>query len=60
MGLLISLLVVVAILAIIFWAFNQMPLPQPIRIVVVVAVAIIAIFVLLHFFPIEGYRPLRW
>lgn len=45
---LITLLVVVAIFAIVWWAISEMSLPRPVRIVVVAVMAIIAILVLLR------------
>jgi len=52
---LIWLLVMLAIFAIVWWAIQQMGLPDPIKIVVVVIMAIIALLVLVSLLP--GGRP---
>ncbi len=52
MELLISLLVVVLILGLVYWALNAVPLPQPVRVVAIVIVAIIGIIALLRFLPV--------
>jgi hypothetical protein len=54
-AILIWLLVMLAIFAIVWWAIQQMGLPDPIKIVVVVIVAIIALLVLVSLLP--GGRP---
>ncbi len=51
MELLITLLVVLAIFAIIWWAITQLALPQPFRIVAVVVMAVVALIVLLQLLP---------
>jgi hypothetical protein len=49
MELLISLIVVLAIIGIAWWAITQIPMPPPIRIAATVIVAVIAILFLLQF-----------
>lgn len=44
---LIWLLCLIAIAGIVWWALQQIPLPQPIRIIIVVVFAIIAIIILM-------------
>ena len=44
---LIWLLCLIAIAGVVWWALQQIPLPQPIRIIIVVVFAIIAIIILL-------------
>lgn len=51
MELLVTLLIVFAVLAIIWWALSQMPLPQPLRLVGVVIFALVAIILLLRLAP---------
>lgn len=51
MSVLITLLILCAILAVAYWAFNQLSLPPPIRMVAVVIVAILAILILLQLAP---------
>jgi uncharacterized membrane protein YhhN len=48
---LIWLIVVLAIFAIVWWAIQQMGLPDPIRIVVIAVMAIIALLLLLSLVP---------
>ena len=50
-SLLITLLILVVIFSLVYWALTQIPLPQPIRAVVIVILVIIAIIVLLQFIP---------
>ncbi len=57
MSLIVSLLVVCLILAIAWWAINQLTLPPPVRMVVVVIIAIVAIVFLLQF--VGGVPNLR-
>lgn len=59
MSLLISLLVVLCIIGIFFWAVGQFSLPAPMRAVVALIAAVVAIVVLAHFLPVE-YHTLRW
>ena len=61
LGLLITLLIVVAVIAIAWWAVSQAPIPPPFRWVVAVIFAIIAIVVLLEFVGpgLVGLRGLR-
>lgn len=47
LDLLVTILVLFAILAIVYWAINKMGLPQPFQIVLVVIAAIIAIYLLM-------------
>ena len=59
-GLLIALIVLVAVLAIVWWAMNQMPLPQPVYIVLIAVLAILALLVLWQFLPGAGVHwPVR-
>ncbi len=51
MGILITLIIVLAVIGIAWWAITQLPLPPPIRIVAVVIIAIVAIFLLLSLAP---------
>lgn len=46
---LISLIVVLAIIGIAWWAITQIPMPPPIRIVAVVVIALVAIVFLMQF-----------
>lgn len=56
-SLIITLLVVLLVLAIAWWAIQQLPLPDPVRWVAVVVIALIAILVLLSLLPGTG---LHW
>jgi hypothetical protein len=47
MGILITLLVYLVIIAIIWWVIGQLSLPPPIRLVAIIVIAIVAIFMLL-------------
>lgn len=51
MDVLISLLVLLVIVGLVYWAITQIPLPQPVRIVAVVLVVLIAIILLLNYLP---------
>lgn len=51
MEILISLIIILAIIGIAWWAITQIPLPPPFRIVASVVLALVAIVVLLHFLP---------
>lgn len=51
MELLISLLVVLLIIGLAYWAVNAIPLPQPVRVAAIVVIAIIAIIFLLSYVP---------
>lgn len=53
---LVALLVVLAVIAIAWWAIQQMNLPQPFRIIAVVVVAVLAIVVLLNYLPPGGLK----
>lgn len=46
MGILLTLLIYLCILAVIWWVITQLPLPAPFRMVANVVVAIVAIFML--------------
>lgn len=50
-SLLITLIIVCLVLYVAWWALNQIPMPQPVKVVVVVIFALIAIVVLLNFIP---------
>lgn len=54
--LLITLIVVLAIIAIAWWAINQLTLPPPVRMIAVLLIAALAIVVLLNLLP--GFRAL--
>lgn len=56
MSMLVTLIAVVSILGIVWWALTQIPLPQPLRIAVSVIFAIIAIVMLLQFVTGAGLR----
>lgn len=49
MGLLITLLIIVCIFGIVWWALSKIPIPPPFRWVVNVILAVIAIVVLLEY-----------
>jgi hypothetical protein len=49
MSIIVSLLVICLIIAIAYWAINQLTLPPPVRMVVVVIIALVAILFLLQF-----------
>ncbi len=51
MELLITLIIVLAIIGILWWAVNAIPLPTPVRIAAVVIFALVAILVLINFLP---------
>jgi H+/Cl- antiporter ClcA len=59
MGALISVLVFALIIAIVWWALQQLSLPQPIRMVVVVIIALIAILWLVQFLGVGPSFHLR-
>lgn len=52
--LLVYLLIVCLIIGVAWWAFQQIPLPAPIRMVVVVVFAIVVIIFLLSLLPGAG------
>ena len=57
--LLIWLLVLGAIVAVLWWAINQIPLPEPIRTVVTVVFVIVVLLICLSFLlPMLGEGPL--
>ena len=56
MEILIPLIILLAVVAIAWWAINQMALPQPMRIIAVVVIAIVAIVILLEYVPHAGLR----
>lgn len=58
MDMLIPLLVVLVIVAIVYWVFTQLPLPAPFRWIGVVVIGIVAIALLLDFVPL-GHLRLR-
>jgi hypothetical protein len=59
-SLLVTLMVLLLILAIAWWAISQLPLPDPFRWVAIVLIALIAILVLLHLLPVADVRlPVR-
>ena len=51
MELIVSLLVLLAVFAIVWWAISQLSLPPPIRMVAVVVLALLAIILLLRLVP---------
>lgn len=51
MSLLISLLVVLLIIGLVYWAITAIPLPPPIRTVAIVVLCIFGIIVLLNYIP---------
>lgn len=51
MTLLITLLIYLAVIAIIWWIVQAIPLPPPFRIIAYVIVGIVAIIMLLSFLP---------
>lgn len=53
---LITLLILLAVVAIAWWAIQQMALPQPFRIIAVLVIAVLAIVVLLNYLPAGGLR----
>lgn len=58
---LISLLVILAIIGIVYWAVTQIPLPPPMGMVLNVVIAIVAILLLVQFvgFPSAHHVVLR-
>ena len=54
MELLITLLVYLVIIAILWWIFQQLPLPDPIRWVAYVVIGVVAILLLLRLIPGHG------
>jgi ABC-type uncharacterized transport system permease subunit len=57
MSIIVSLLVICLIIAIAYWAINQLTLPPPVRMVVIVIIALVAILFLLQF--VGGVPGLR-
>lgn len=55
---LVSLLILLLVLAIAWWAISQLSLPPPVRMIVVVFIAIIAIVWLLQYLPGVGHGRL--
>jgi len=53
-SLLLTLVIVCLIAYVIWWALNQIPLPQPLRVVAVVLFAVILVLILLQFLPLGG------
>lgn len=53
-SLLIYLLIGLLIFALVWWALNQMPLPQPVRMVAIVVMVIVAILFLVNLLPAVG------
>ena len=54
MDLLLTLIILAAIIAIVWYILSRLPLPEPIRIVIEVVIALIAIIVLLQLAPGVG------
>jgi hypothetical protein len=50
----VTLIVVLALVGIVWWAVNAIPVPEPVRIVVIAAVAILAIVLLVRLLPGAG------
>lgn len=56
MDVLVTLLVLVLVFGLVWWAITQIPLPPPVKIVVSVVLAIIAIIALLELVPLHLHR----
>ena len=54
-SLLITVLIILAVIGIGWWAINQLSLPPPIRMVAVVVIAVVAIVLLLRLMPGGGH-----
>jgi cytochrome c oxidase assembly factor CtaG len=57
--LLIELLCLCGIIGVIWWIFNRIPMPEPLKIVAEVVIGIIAIVMLLHIAGWDGGVALR-
>lgn len=53
---LISLLVLLLIVGLVYWAITTIPLPQPIRVIAIVILVIVAVVYLLGYLP-GGHLP---
>lgn len=53
MSMLIGLLILCLVVALVWWAITQLPLPPPVRMIVAVVLALICIVAVLNWFPMD-------
>lgn len=54
LSLLVTLLIVLLVIGLVYWAVNSIPLPQPVRVIAVVIIALVGAIYLLSLLPGTG------